>query len=153
MACLVVRGNCQHHSYRGWHVNNDREVGRMTPVPELTSSYTIFGVIGLGLMLLVCFVLGMVARRQAASYDAYMVGRREIGPFITGCAISATYLSGWATMGMMGITYSVGRSGMWFAGVWTFFGIVPTIFLAARKLSDYSARNNTRTLGDIARVR
>lgn len=125
----------------------------MTPIPELTPSYTIFGVIGLGVLLLICFILGMIARRQAASYDAYMVGGRQIGPFITGCAISSTYLSGWATMGLMGITYAVGWSGMWFAGVWTIFGIVPTIFLAARKLSDFSARNNTRTLGDIARVR
>lgn len=125
----------------------------MTAIPELTAAYTIAAIAGLGGMLVFCFILGLVARRRASSYDTYMVGKREMGPFITGCAISSTYLSGWATMGMMGITYAVGWSGMWFAGVWTIFGIVPTIFLAARKLSDFSARNNTRTLGDIARVR
>jgi sodium/proline symporter len=125
----------------------------MTTMPELTPAYTVAAVAGLGVMLVICFILGLVARRRAASYDDYMVGRRDISPFITGCAISATYLSGWATMGMMGITYSVGWSGMWFAGVFTIFGIVPTVFLAARKLSDFSARNGTRTLGDIARVR
>ncbi len=122
-------------------------------LPELTPAYTIAAIAGLAVMLIVCFILGLVARKRAASYDSYMVGQREIGPFITGCAISATYLSGWATMGMMGITYAVGWSGMWFAGVFTIFGIVPTIFLAARKLSEFSARNNTRTLGDIARIR
>jgi len=125
----------------------------MTPIPELTPAYTIAAIAGLAGMLIICFILGLVARRRAASYDDYMVGKRDIGPFITGCAISSTYLSGWATMGMMGITYSVGWSGMWFAGIWTLFGIVPTIFLAARKLSDFSARNGTRTLGDIVRAR
>lgn len=125
----------------------------MTPIPKPTPAYTTGAVAGLAAMLIVCGILGLIARRRAASYEDYMVGRRDIGPFITGCAISATYLSGWATMGMMGITYAVGWSGMWFAGVWTIFGIVPTIFLAARKLSDFSARNGTRTLGDIARVR
>ncbi len=125
----------------------------MTALPELTSAYTIAAIFGLGGMLVICFILGMVARKRATSYDDYMVGKREMGPFVTGCAISSTYLSGWATMGMMGITYAVGWSGMWFAGVFTIFGIVPTIFLAARKLSEFSARNNTRTLGDIARIR
>lgn len=148
----MVRRDRQHHPYRGWHVNNDCGVERMT-IPELTPTYTIAAIAGLAAMLIICFILGLVARKRAASYDAYMVGRREIGPFITGCAISATYLSGWATMGMMGITYAVGWSGMWFAGVFTIFGIVPTIFLAAKKLSEFSARNNTRTLGDIARIR
>ena len=112
----------------------------MTPVPELTSAYTIAAIFGLAGMLVICFILGVVARKRASSYDTYMVGKREIGPFVTGCAISSTYLSGWATMGMMGITYAVGWSGMWFAGVFTIFGIVPTIFLAARKLSELSRK-------------
>ncbi len=122
-------------------------------IPELTPGYMVGAIIGLAVMLIICFILGIIARRRATSYDDYMVGKREIGPFITGCAISATYLSGWATMGTMGVTYSVGWSGMWFGGILGAFGIIPTIFLAARKLSDFSSRNNTRTLGDIARVR
>ncbi|MEW5898079.1 MAG: hypothetical protein AB1652_02765 [Bacillota bacterium] len=122
-------------------------------IPKPTPAFFAGAAAGLAVLLIVCAVLGVIFRRRATSYEEYMVGRRDIGPFVTGCAISSTYLSGWATMGMMGITYAVGWSGMWFAGMWTLFGIIPTIFLAARKLSDFSTRNNTRTLADIVQLR
>ncbi len=122
-------------------------------IPKPSPEFVAGAVAGLAVLLIVCAVLGLIARRRAATYEQYMVGQRDIGPFITGCAIASTYLSGWATMGMMGVTYAVGWAGMWFAGVWTLFGIIPTIFLAARKLSDFSSRNNTKTLADIVQVR
>ncbi|MEW6426182.1 MAG: hypothetical protein AB1523_15860 [Bacillota bacterium] len=122
-------------------------------IPKPTPAFFVGAVAGLAVLLIVCAILGIIARRRAAGYEQYLVGSRDIGPFITGCAIASTYLSGWATMGMMGITYAVGWSGMWFAGVWTLFGIIPTLFLAARKLSDFSMRNNTRTLADIVQLR
>ncbi len=35
-------------------------------------------------------------RMTKGSFDEYLVGKRDIGPIVTGCALAASYLSGWA---------------------------------------------------------
>ncbi|MEW6424149.1 MAG: hypothetical protein AB1523_05285 [Bacillota bacterium] len=122
-------------------------------IPKPTTEFLVGAVLGLGVLLSVCAVIGLIARRRAVSYEEYLVGRRDIHPFVTGCAIASTYLSGWSLLGTMGVTYAVGWSGMWFSGMWTHFGIIPTLLIAARKLSDFSTRNNTKTLAEIVQLR
>ncbi|MBC7326256.1 MAG: hypothetical protein H5T99_13245, partial [Moorella sp. (in: Bacteria)] len=97
--------------------------------------------------------MGLIGRRIATTADGYFLGLRNLGPAVTGCALGAAWLSGWASLGGMGMTYTAGWSGVWFAGIWTIVGMAPCVFLVARKLSEFSHHHGARTLGDIIQVR
>ena len=110
------------------------------PVPSPTTTTIVSGVIALGLLLLLSAFLGVLGKKKWQSFDEYLVGRRDIGPLITGAALSASYISGWAFCGSTGIVYTLGFSGMWFAGIWSLVGIVPCIWLAALKTREFSVK-------------
>ncbi len=59
----------------------------------------ISGSIAVGILLLVSVLLGLAGRKQWKTFDEYLVGKRDMGPVITGAALSATYISGWAFCG------------------------------------------------------
>lgn len=133
-----------------WHVADYKEVGRMNPqwlaVPKTEAITVISSVVGVGLFLAVSIALGLLSRKQWKTFDEYLVGKRDIGPVITGCALAASYLSGWAFCGSTGIVYSVGFSGMWFAGIWSLLGLIPCCWLAAMKTRDFAAKLGAATL-------
>src|SRR5512143_3224400 len=110
------------------------------PVPKPTADMIIWGVIALALLLLLSAILGVLGKKKWKSFDEYLVGHRDIGPLITGAALSASYISGWAFCGSTGIVYTLGFSGMWFAGIWSLVGIVPCIWLGAMKTRDFAAK-------------
>lgn len=116
-------------------------------------SYGVWAIFGIGLMLLVCILLGFFSRKKAKSFEAFLSGHNDIGPVITGLALGATWLSGWATLGMMGVTYAVGWSGMWFAGMWTIIGIMPCLFFTGEKMQMYSQKFGARTVPDALGIR
>ena len=124
----------------------------MNPVymapPSATAATALWSSVGIGILLLISIFLGVMARRYMASrsFDEYLVGKRNIGPAITGCALAASYLSGWAFAGSTGVVYSVGFSGMWFAGIWSLLGLIPCCWLAAVKTRDFSAKLGAATL-------
>lgn len=113
-----------------------------TPTPEMIIS----GIVALAILLGISVMLGLAGRRQWKSFDEYLVGKRDIGPVVTGAALSASYISGWAFCGSTGIVYTLGFSGMWFAGIWSLVGIVPCIWLAAAKTRDFAAKLGAATL-------
>jgi Na+/proline symporter len=100
----------------------------MLPSPSLAD--IISAVLWLSALLASCAATGFIARRRSETFSAWLSGGSAFGPVITGLALSATWMSGWACLGLMGITYAFGWSGMWLAGVWTLVGIIPcaTIF-------------------------
>ncbi len=116
------------------------------PVPSPTTTMIISGVIALGLLLLLSAMLGVLGKKKWESFDEYLVGRRDIGPLITGAALSASYISGWAFCGSTGIVYTLGFSGMWFAGIWSLVGIIPCIWLAAMKTREFSVKLKAATV-------
>jgi len=116
------------------------------PVPKPSAEGVTYGVVALGIMLLVCIILGIMAKKKWASFDEYLVGKRDIGPYVTGAALSASYISGWAFCGSTGIVYTLGFSGMWFAGIFSLVGIIPCIWLAAIKTREFSAKLGAATL-------
>jgi Na+/proline symporter len=115
-------------------------------VPKVTTGMAVGSAIGIGILLLVSVILGYMGKRQWKTFDEYLVGNRDIGPIITGCALAASYLSGWAFCGSTGIVYSVGFSGMWFAGIWSLLGLIPCIWLAALKTREFSAKLGAATV-------
>lgn len=125
----------------------------MLPLPEPTTASAIWSAAGITLLLLICGYIGFLVKKRTTTFESYLVGERNIGPVITGAAVAAGYLSGWAALGMMGVTYSVGWSGIWFAGIWSIFGIVPCVLFVARKFSDLSRRFKARTVPDLLGIR
>ncbi len=122
-------------------------------VPKPDISYGIWATIGIGLMLIICIFLGFASRKKSTSFETFLSGHRDIGPVITGLALGATWLSGWATLGMMGVTYAVGWSGMWFAGMWTIVGIMPCLFFTGEKMQKYAEKFGARTVPDVLGIR
>ncbi|MCM8807852.1 MAG: hypothetical protein ABIM58_05115 [candidate division WOR-3 bacterium] len=123
------------------------------PIPKPDISYAIWSAIGISLMLFICIFIGFASRKKATTFESFLSGHQDIGPIITGLALSATWLSGWATLGMMGVTYAVGWSGMWFAGMWTIIGIMPCLFFTGEKMQKYAEKFGVRTVPDALGVR
>ena len=116
------------------------------PVPQATTGMIVSGIVALGFLLVICAILGTLGRKKWSTFDEYLVGKRDIGPLVTGAALSASYISGWAFCGSTGIVYSLGFSGMWFAGIWSLVGIIPCIWLASVKTREFSVKLGAATL-------
>ncbi len=127
---------------------NPQTVSKFLPIPTPDTTMIVAGAIAVGFLLFLSVFLGLMGRKKMAkgSFDEYLVGKRDIGPVVTGAALSATYISGWAFCGSTGIVYSVGFSGMWFAGIWSLIGIIPCIWLGAMKTRDFSKKLGAATL-------
>lgn len=129
------------------------EVGKMNtefiPVPEITLTMAITSSVGIAILLGISILLGILGKRQWQSFDEYLVGKRDMGPVVTGCALSASYLSGWAFCGSTGITYSVGFSGMWFAGMWSLIGVIPCIWIASSKTRSFAIKLGATTVPEL----
>ncbi len=106
----------------------------------------ISGCIALAILLLLSAMLGVLGKKKWKSFDEYLVGHRDIGPLVTGAALSASYISGWAFCGSTGIVYTLGFSGMWFAGIWSLVGIIPCIWLASVKTREFSVKLGAATV-------
>ncbi len=126
------------------------EVGKMNPqylnIPTPTASMITGSIIGVGVLMFVAIFLGVMAKRKWMSFEEYLVGKRDIGPWVTGLALTGSYISGWAFCGSTAVVYTVGFSGMWFAGIWTLVGIIPTVWLAATKTRDFAAKLGAATI-------
>lgn len=127
-----------------------KEVGGMSTtflsIPEPSTGMIVGSVIGAACLLGLAVLLGALAKRQWKSYDEYLVGKRDIGPWVTGLALTGSYISGWAFCGSTAVVYKVGFSGMWFAGIWTLVGIIPTVWLAATKTREFSEKLGSATI-------
>ena len=54
-------------------------------------------------------------RKAANSVGGYILGDRQLGPWVTALSAEASDMSGWMLMGVPGLAYSVGISGLWIA--------------------------------------
>ncbi|HYA40426.1 MAG TPA: hypothetical protein VEF34_03935 [Syntrophobacteraceae bacterium] len=120
--------------------------GQFLNIPTPTSGMVIGSVIGTACLLIVAVALGLIAKRRWKSYDEFLVGKRDFGPWVTGFALCGAYLSGWAFCGSTGMVYKFGFSGMWFGGIWGLVGIIPAIWLAATKTRDFAEKLNATTI-------
>ena len=95
-------------------------------------------VIGIGLI---------YAKRANKNSEAYYLGGRSLGPWVTAMSAEASDMSGWLLMGLPGVAYWCGLADAF----WTAFGLaVGTYFnwlIVSKRLRRYSVRaNNSITL-------
>lgn len=95
-------------------------------------------VIGIGLL---------YAKRANANSEAYYLGGRSLGPWITAMSAEASDMSGWLLMGLPGVAYWCGLADAF----WTSFGLAVGTYLnwliVSKRLRRYSVRaNNAITL-------
>ncbi len=78
------------------------------------------------------------AKRASASSDYFLIGGRQLGPWVTAMAAEASDMSGWLLMGLPGVAYWFGLSD----AVWTAIGLLIGTYLnwlfVAKRLRGYS---------------
>ena len=59
--------------------------------------------------------IGVYYYRKSNSIGDYILGGRQLGPWITALSAEASDMSGWMLMGVPGLAYTTGISGVWIA--------------------------------------
>ena len=118
------------------------------PVPKPESSLAV--TVAVAAMLAVSAGVG-IYYRKARNFDEWMVGHRDMGPVVTGLALTATWLSGWAIFGNAGLSYTYGWSGAWLIGTMNVMGLSLCVVIGYRMLR-YSAMG-ARTVPEVTRLR
>ena len=92
--------------------------------------------------------IGLVyAKRANKDSEAYFLGGRSLGPWVTAMSAEASDMSGWLLMGLPGVAYWCGLADAF----WTAFGLAVGTYLnwlfVSKRLRRYSVRaNNSITL-------
>lgn len=103
----------------------------------------------LGLMM----YIGIYYYRKSNSLDDYILGGRQLGPWITSMSAEASDMSGWMLMGLPGFAYSTGISAIWIAiglalGTWLNWAFV------SKRLRNYTeVASNSLTIPDYLKNR
>lgn len=101
--------------------------------------------------LTISILLGFSMRKKAKGFEEWLVGRRDIGPLVTGFALVASYLSGWAIFGNAGLGYAYGWSGSWLIGTTCVAGTALCLVIGYR-MRKYVALG-ARTVPEMLKVR
>jgi len=121
------------------------------PIPEAEPEMAVGVIVAIGAFLTVSVLLGFYMRKRAKSFEEWLVGRRDIGPLVTGFALVASYLSGWAIFGNAGLSYAYGWSGSWLIGTTCVAGMALCLVIGYR-MRRYVALG-ARTVPEMLRVR
>lgn len=74
---------------------------------------------------IVLFGIGLWAARKAKSQEAFLLGGRNLGPWVAGLAYAASSSSAWVLLGFSGFVYSAGPSATWMIpGILVGYGVV-----------------------------
>ncbi|MET1123709.1 MAG: hypothetical protein ABWW66_00400 [Archaeoglobaceae archaeon] len=120
-------------------------------VPQASPESAIATYVGVSAFLLLCVGVSFYMMRKSRNFDEWLVGKGDIGPVVTGFALVATWLSGWAIFGNAGLTYTYGWSGAWLVGITNVAGIALCTVLGYR-IRRYTALG-ARTIPEVLRVR
>lgn len=119
--------------------------------PEATPELAGGVVIAIVAFLAVSIFLGLFFRKKTRTFEEWLVGHGDLGPFVTGFALIASYLSGWAIFGNAGLGYTYGWSGSWLIGTICIMGITLCLVLGYR-MRRY-VRLGARTVPEMLKVR
>ena len=101
--------------------------------------------------LTISIFLGIFMRKKAKSFEEWLVGHGDVGPLVTGFALVASYLSGWAIFGNAGLGYAYGWSGSWLIGTICIMGMALCLVIGYR-MRRYVALG-ARTVPEMLKVR
>jgi sodium/proline symporter len=79
------------------------------------------------------------AKRANENSDNYLIGGRQMGPWITAMSAEASDMSGWLLMGLPGVAYWVGLCDAVWTGIGLLIGTYLNWLLVAKRLRGYSA--------------
>lgn len=122
-----------------------------TSIPEATPELITGVIVTIAAFLTVSILLGFLMRKKAKSFEEWLVGRGDIGPFVTGFALIASYLSGWAIFGNAGLGYAYGWAGSWLIGTICVMGTALCLVIGYR-MRRYVVLG-ARTVPEMLRVR
>lgn len=105
----------------------------------ITMSLYILAILGIGLY---------YSKRSNENSEAFFLGERKMGPFITAMSAEASDMSGWLLMGLPGIAYISGLEISFWTAIGLFLGTYFNWLLVAKRLRVYSKINNSITLSD-----
>lgn len=121
------------------------------PIPEAAPELAIGVIVAITTFLTISIVLGFFMRKKAKNFEEWLVGHGDIGPYITGFALIASYLSGWAIFGNAGLGYTYGWSGTWLIGTICIMGTALCLVIGYR-MRRYVALG-ARTVPEMLKVR
>jgi sodium/proline symporter len=117
----------------------------MTPVDGATlSTVAVVMVAYLGVLL---FIGWRAAKRTHGGEDFHLAGR-SLGAWSAGISSTASSESGWVTLGAVGMTFSYGVSGLWYAPG-CLLGYLVNVYILAPRLRPLSANQGSVTLTDV----
>jgi sodium/proline symporter len=89
--------------------------------------------------------LGFVAERYTKSLEAFLLGDRKMGPWLTALSYESTAYSGWLMLGFPGRAFTRGLAAIW-AGVACVIGDSLNWLLVSRRLRDETERLRALTV-------
>lgn len=114
------------------------------PGPTTVATVAAVMVAYLGALL---FIGWRASRRTHGGEDFHLAGR-SLGAWAAGISSTASSESGWVTLGAVGMTYTHGVSGLWFAPG-CLLGYLVNLYLVAPRLRTLSEVQGSLTLSDV----
>ncbi len=117
----------------------------MTPVGG--SALTTVAVVMVAYLAVLLFIGWRASRRTHGGEDFHLAGR-SLGAWSAGISSTASSESGWVTLGAVGMTFTYGVSGLWYAPG-CLLGYLVNVYLVAPRLRPMSAEQGSVTLTDV----
>ena len=111
------------------------------------STVTTVGAVMAVYLVVLLFIGWRAARRTHGGEDFHLAGR-SLGAWTAGISSTASSESGWVTLGAVGMTYTHGLSGLWFAPG-CLLGYLVNLYLVAPRLRRISERQGSVTMTDV----
>lgn len=100
------------------------------------------------LYLVVMMSIGIYYSRRQKNLSSYILGDRQLGPWLTSMSAEASDMSGWMLMGLPGYAYLHGLSAFW-TGIGLIIGTWANWVLVSQRLRNYTeVANNSLTIPD-----
>ncbi len=96
----------------------------------------------------VLLVIGWRASRRTHGGEDFHLAGRSLGAWAAGVSSTASSESGWVTLGAVGMTYTYGISGLWYAPG-CLLGYLVNLYIVAPRLRQISERRGSVTLTDV----
>jgi len=98
--------------------------------------------------LAVLLAIGWTASRRTHGGEDFHLAGRSLGAWAAGISSTASSESGWVTLGAVGMTYTHGLSGLWYAPG-CLLGYLVNLYLVAPRLRHMSETQGSVTLTDV----